>query len=289
MTKALPQFVLKNEPTAEETAFFQEYGYIYYKGFFDLQTEIEPVQHGIHDLLSRLLSIKGYSLERQGFSLGEFDSGLQELLKKDRAAVGQLYDMCKALPCYIALAAHKKHEIVSRALLGSSLVGFAPRGYGIRMDHPNEEKFLTQLHQDYISQLCSQHGVVFWSPLRHTDQPLGPVKIFLKSHKDGVFPIIKHEHSSKGLQIQNEDALRNRFECITPEVGVGDCVIIHYLTLHESSPNLTQKTRWAMLSRYFDFNHPSGAAYGWKGGIQEGNFFDQVHPELTVLADAGSP
>jgi len=85
------------------------------------------------------------------------------------------------------------------------------------MDHPNEGKFLTQLHQDYVSQLCSQHGVVYWSPLRHTDQALGPVTVHLKSHNQGVFPIVKHENSSKGLQIANEDTLRSRFEAITPK------------------------------------------------------------------------
>lgn len=38
-----------------------------------------------------------------------------------------------------------------------------------------------------------------------------------------------------------------------------------------------------MISRYFDFLDPVGISYGWKGGLQEGNSFEKIHPELSEV------
>jgi hypothetical protein len=38
-----------------------------------------------------------------------------------------------------------------------------------------------------------------------------------------------------------------------------------------------------MISRYFDFLDESGRSYGWKGGLQEGNSFENIHPELSEV------
>jgi len=199
-----------------------------------------------------------------------------------RAQAAIVYDAMKRLPSYVQLTASAKHAEVAKQLLRSEFVGFAPRGYGIRLDHPGEDKFLTQLHQDYTSQLISPRGVVFWSPLRKVTKELGPVVLYPGSHKLGVQRIEKRGEGSYGLHLPNDEELRRQFTAIAPEPDVGDVVAVDYLLLHESSPNRSNRTRWAMICRYFDFHEETGIRHGWKGGLAEGNSFETIHPELTL-------
>lgn len=262
---------------------FQRYGFLYIPNFYDLNTEITQIQYDIYCVIGLIIKEHRLPINQLQFSSKNFDSGLQELVQNFRKLAGVLYDAVKKLPSYIRLANHKKHEDLAKILLNSEFVGFANRGYGIRMDNPNEDKFITQWHQDYVSQLCSQKGVVFWSPLRDVTLELGPVKICLKSHHQGVFPIVRDGGGSYGLKIKNEPELISKYSTICPEVKVGDLVVIDYMTVHCSSPNRSEFTRWAMISRYFDFFEPAGISIGWRGGLQEGNSFEHVHPELFEI------
>lgn len=255
----------------EQLSFWDENGYLVLPGFYDKALEIGP----IHGEVRQLMALMGQAAG------GEFDEGLAEMARNCRAKASRVYDALKRLPSYVQLATAGKHADVAKQLLRSTFVGFATRGYGIRLDHAGEDKFLTQLHQDYTSQLISPRGVVFWSPLRKVTAKLGPVVLYPGSHKLGVQRIEKRGEGSYGLHLPNEDELRRRFAAVAPEPDVGDAVIVDYLLLHESSPNRSGRTRWAMISRYFDFTEPVGRSYGWKGGLAEGNSFEQVHPELT--------
>jgi ectoine hydroxylase-related dioxygenase (phytanoyl-CoA dioxygenase family) len=227
------------------------------------------------------MSIVRQQIGFPGDSQEEFDEGLAALAKSHRRQASIVYDAVKKIPSYVRLANCRKNEDLARQLLSSSFVGFAPRGYGIRLDHPGEDKYLTQLHQDYTSQLSSPRGVVLWSPLRKVTPALGPVKLYPGSHRTGIQPVEVTGSGSYGLRLRDEQEMRRRFVGVAPELNVGDVVAMDFLLLHESSPNQTDQTRWAMISRYFDFTEKVGASYGWKGGLAEGNSFAQVHPELT--------
>ena len=192
-----------------------------------------------------------------------------------------MYDAVKKLAPYVRLACSEKNELLSCNVLKTKTIGFHHRGYGMRMDHPNRDETLTQWHQDYVSNLCSMKGIVFWSPLRFTSLEIGPVEICVGSHKEGVFKILKNGDGSYGLKIKNEQNIITKFRSVIPEVYPGDLVIIDYLTVHRSSPNRSKFTRWAMISRYFDFLDQTGISYGWKGGLQEGNSFERIHPDWT--------
>ena len=112
---------------------------------------------------------------------------------------------------------------------------------------------------------------------------MGPVEFCPRSHKEGIFKVLKDGEGSYGLKIKDEQEVIKKFESTIPEVKAGDMVIINYLVLHRSSPNRSKYTRWAMISRYFDFLDPVGISYGWKGGLQEGNSFEKIHPELSEI------
>jgi hypothetical protein len=258
-------------------------GIVYLESFYDIDTEILPIQKDIYKIISILIEQYNLPIKQELFSSENFDSGLLQMVENHREVVGVLYDAVKKIPSYVRLSSSSKHDIIARELIGTDFFGFANRGYGMRMDNPNEDVFLTQWHQDYVSQLCSKKGIVLWSPLRNVTAEIGPVQICPESHKSGVFPIIRDGAGSYGLKIKNEKELLNQYSIIIPEVKVGDLVVIDYLTLHASSVNRSNFTRWAMISRYFDFLDESGRAYGWKGGLQEGNSFEKIHPELSEV------
>jgi ectoine hydroxylase-related dioxygenase (phytanoyl-CoA dioxygenase family) len=262
---------MSEQLSKEQLSFWDKNGYLVLQGFYDRAAEIEPVLGEVRQLLALMGEPAG----------AEFDEGLVEMARNCRARASQVYDALKRLPSYVRLATAGKHVAVAKQLLKSAFVGFAPRGYGIRLDHAGEDKFLTQLHQDYTSQLISPRGVVFWSPLRKVTAALGPVVLYPGSHLLGIQRIEKRGQGSYGLHLPNEETLRQQFVAVAPEPDVGDVVIMDYLLLHESSPNRSDRTRWAMISRYFDFTEPIGKSHGWRGGLAEGNSFEHVHPELT--------
>lgn len=262
---------------------FQSDGFLYIKDFYDLTTEILPIQKDIYRIIGIIISRHNLPIPQVPFTPENFDAGLSEIIKNYRSYAGILYDAVKKLPSYVRLANCKKHEDLAKMLLTTDFPGFANRGYGVRMDHPDEDKFLTQWHQDYVSQLCSLKGVVLWSPLRDVTLEMGPVRICPASHGDGVFPIVRDGDGSYGLKIRDEEKIVARYRSIVPEVSAGDLVVMDYLTLHCSSPNRSHRTRWAMISRYFDFMEPVGISHNWKGGLQEGNSFEKVHPELSEI------
>lgn len=269
----------------DDRRFFEAEGYLYVKKFLPAEGLLQ-LQQEIHRLIGMFLEREGLSHEHKPFSPEEFDAGLPALLKKDRRLGALVYEAVKKVPSHVLLATDQRHVAATNYLLRTDFSGFAPRGWGLRLDHPSEDKYLTQLHQDYITQLCSPHGLVFWTPLRDVDAETGPVIGYPKSHTEGVFRIEVTGEGSQGLNIHNENDILKRYDPVCPEVSAGDCVIMDYLLLHRSSPNRSKRTRWALISRYFDFNEPVGREIGWIGGLQEGNSFEKVFPSLTTMAPA---
>jgi len=273
--------MIMNMLTANEIESFRSNGFIVIKQFYP-QALVEEVRREIYEIIGLIAEDAGHYLQREVYSPENFDAGLPDLLSKDRRLVGIVYDAVKKIPSYVKLACDERHESVGKKLLGTEKIGFCPRGYGIRMDNPQEHHYATQLHQDYTSQLSSTSGLVFWSPLRRVTPELGRLKIMPGSSKEGICKIKKVSDGSAGLILSEEERFRREYAIIEADTDVGDCLIADFLVLHESSPNLSKHTRWSMISRYFDLLHPSGRSIGWKGGLAEGNSFERVHPELVT-------
>ena len=183
----------------EELQRYHEDGIVYIESFYNLTTEILPIRKDIYRIIGLIIAEYRLPIKRAPFTPEHFDVGLPELIAHRRELVSIIYDTLKRLPSYVRLANHQKHEDLAKILLGSGFIGFANRGDGIRMDHPNEDQYLTQWHQDYVAQLCSQRGVVLWSPLRDVTLDVGPVMLCPRSHREGVFPIVREAEGSHGI------------------------------------------------------------------------------------------
>lgn len=209
-------------------------------------------------------------------SPSDFDIGYTELRAVDPAGAGRIYDAVKKIPEFMQWAADPRHVALARLLLSSEQIGVASRGWGMRIDHPGDTKHTTQLHQDYVSQLCSPRGIVIWSPLRDVTSEMGPVVMYPRSHAFGVFPVDALGPNSQDLLVRDRTSLTERFASCNPEVRAGDAVAIDFLLLHESGNNVSSQPRWSMLTRFFDAGHQGAIQMGWRGGLQEGNNFTDI-------------
>jgi hypothetical protein len=274
---------------------FEQTGVVVLKGFYDIEREIVPVLRPIYEIIGICLGKYGVAHTQAAFSVETFDDGYLKLLEKDRRIGGEIYDAVKQIPAFHRLLASEKHERLVSGMRGTNLPGIVDRGYGIRMDNPSEPDHLTGWHQDYHGQLRSLDGLVLWAPLRSMTQALGPVKFCVASHKAGLFPLTcppnnQHQKNTTlygtGLRMLDEQKVVGRFEQSMPLLEVGDLALVDFLTVHCSSPNVSDVTRWSMQLRWFNFREETGIRHGWPKSYAHGRSFADVHPELFVAADS---
>ncbi len=271
--------------TATLRAQFHEQGYLKIPGFYQPE-ELEPIQQGIHSILQLLL--KEHQLEEHctTFSPAHFDAGYQTLIAKDRRLGGVVYDAVKQIPAFIRLTAHPGYAELFRALRPDSLPGLAARGSGIRIDNPGETRYQAPWHQDYLAQLKSPDGLVFWSPLVSVTPEMGPVEFSVGSQAEGPVPVYSDttggQSGAYALRLHEETERLNRYAREAPLSAVGDLIVIDFLTLHRSGANQSNRSRWSLQIRYFNFKHPSGVAMGWPGLFGEGKKLQDYCPELIL-------
>jgi hypothetical protein len=279
-----------NKPllTRQQLDEFNEEGFLIIKGFYDQGADIEPIQHGIWKIIQLLIAKYNIGVSPMPFTPQTFDHGYQELIAANRKYGGQVYDAVKQIPAFVRLVSHQKNELVFSQLRGTDMTGIAGAGYGIRIDNPNEEKFRSLWHYEYRDQLRSIDGVVFWSPLIPILDELGPVHICPKSHKGGLRrsylrdPEYPEKTGAYAMRIENEAELIKQYGVVAPLSEPGDLVLMDFLTLHSSGKNISNRSRWSMQIRYFNFKDPTGIRINWTGCVMSGVQLKDVHPELII-------
>ena len=203
----------------------------------------------------------------------------------DENLISNFYNLVKKNIKILDILSFKQNNKIVKDLLGHNNYGFLNRGFGFRLDYPFRDKFLTQLHQDYHAQLGSPNGLVFYTPLTSIKKKEdGPVVVYEGSHKKGIRKIsIKksYDKSTSYILELKKNELSN-YKKIYLYLDEGDLAVFHFSLLHESSLNNSSKVRVSFIHRYFDFNHPISKANKFVGGIHEGNFFEDYHPNLIV-------
>lgn len=272
---------------AQRTAFHSD-GVLVIPQFYDLLSDVIPIQRGVHDIIGQVMDRFGIPDNRPPFSPATFDSGFQELIKSDRGAGSVVYDAVKQLPAFQRLVAHMAHESLFRDLRKGSVPGIAGGGSGIRIDNPGEDRFRAMWHQEYPAQLRSLDGIVFWTPLVPVTEDMGPVVFCLGSHKGGPLPVYTHAEGTDqrsgayALALKDESRVVASFPQAAPLTNPGDLVIIDFLTLHASGHNRGSRSRWSMQFRFFNFIEPVGKSHSWRGSFAAGVDFRSVHPELCA-------
>lgn len=274
--------------TDEQLEAFETDGVIVLKAFFDVDQYIRDIQQGVYDIIGLLLDKYGLADNRRNFSSETFDQGYQALIAHDRKIGGEVYDAIKQIPAFLRYCSHPALSDLIRQIHRTDRVGIAAQGYGIRIDNPNEEQFRATWHQDYTTQFRSKEGLVFWAPLLPVTREIGPVEFCLGSHKDG--PIRVYDFDPKqpqksgayAITLENEEEKIGSYKTIAPLTEPGDLIILDYMMIHRSGYNTSNRSRWSMQVRYFNFQEPSGIAHGWKGGTTAGVPINDVHPGLLI-------
>lgn len=278
----------KNQLTQEQIDEFKREGYLKLENFYDLNNEIEPIQFGIWKIISLLVRKYKIPVSDKSFSPETFDYGYQELIAANRKYGGEVYDAVKQIPAFMRLFSLQKNELLFSQIRGTDMPGIAALGYGIRIDNPNEEKYRSLWHYEYRDQLRSVDGIVFWSPLVSILENLGPVQISPKSHHGGLRrsylkdPENPDKPGAYAMRIENEAELLKQYGIVAPLSKPGDLILMDFLTLHSSGRNISNRSRWSMQFRYFNFNDPTGIRINWTGCVANGVQLKDVHPELVI-------
>lgn len=237
-------------------------------------------------LISLLLNEMG--LDASASNITGFDRGLDLLLQTDRKRAGRLYDAMRKLPSVYELISSERVWALMRRLMGTTLPGIYPQGTGVRLDHPNEDEFLSPWHQEYPYNLTSNNAVTLWVPFVDANDMNGCLLGIPSSHRLGALPVRVHDslnsnrNANRTLEINNLEKILASGEIMSLPAKAGDALAFHTYFLHRSQPNRSGKTRWTLQARYFDFTNPAAVRHDWVGGMNEGNDFRNYHPELEA-------
>lgn len=268
---------------------FAQKGYTMLPQFYDAERDVEPIQEGIRVILELLC--RKYEVDAPtDTAWNAMTVAYPALIAKNRAWGGEVYDAVKQIPAFMQLVAKMENTKVFEALRPGSVPGLAAGGYGIRIDNPGEEKFRAQWHQEFPGQLRSIDGIVFWTPLLPVTPDMGPVQIASGSHAEGCIPVYRSDAGlgktgAYALFMDNAEERLSRYEQVAPLSNPGDLILMDFLTMHQGGHNVSDRPRWSIQFRLFNFADPVGTRIGWCGSFAAGVDFSKILPELVTDAE----
>ena len=264
----------------EHVGDFARDGYVILRDFYHFEEQIRPIQEGIREVIE-LIASKHHIDVDCSTPEAAMTEGYRSLISADRALGSEVYDAVKQIPAFMQLVSHAANADLFAKIRPNSRPGLAAGGYGIRIDNPGEERFRAYWHQEFPAQLRSLDGIVFWSPLLEVSAQMGPVELCVKSHEGGLRPVIQDEggvgrSGAYALRLEDEENVVAGYDRIAPLTRPGDLILIDFLTLHQSGHNVSDRPRWSMQFRYFNFRDPLGLRISWKGSFASGNDFTEI-------------
>jgi hypothetical protein len=273
--------------SAGQRAVFREQGFLLLPGFYDLDSEIRPIQQALYRIIGLVAEQHGLPLARPPFTPDTFDAGYNALIARDRSVGSAVYDAAKLIPAFLRMLASAKNEQLFAAMRDTDLVGIGAASFGIRIDNPREEQFRSQWHQEFLYQPQSLDGLVYWSPLVEIKENMGPVEVCAGSHRDGLCVYRKggkyaNKSGAYRIGLADEAAVVARYAKAAPLTRPGDLLILDYLTLHQSGFNISERSRWSMQFRLFNFCEPTGRKLGWQPSVTAGTAIETLFPQSFV-------
>ena len=271
---------------AAESDQFARDGYTILRGFYDRTTMIDPIREGARRIVAALCA--KYGVDAPTATADEaMGPGYLALARANRAWGGEVYDAVKQIPAFMRLVSDARNDDVFRALRPGSEPGLAAGGYGIRIDSPGEDKFRAPWHQEFPAQLRSPDGVVYWSPLVSISPEIGPVELAVGSQREGIVPVYNDDagigkSGAYALRLDQEAARLSRYRHAAPVTEPGDLIVMDFLTLHQSGENVSDRPRWSMQWRMFNYADPMGVKLSWRGSFAAGQSFETLLPELLA-------
>jgi hypothetical protein len=266
---------------------FSTNGVLLIRNFFNMESEIVPIQRSIYEIIGLVMDRHGLEIPRKSFEPQWFDNGYLELLKADRSFGAEIYDVVKQIPAFLRLISSSRLDMLFSQLRGTDLPGIGAASYGIRIDNPCEEMYRSQWHQEFLFQPQSMDGIVIWTPLVEIKENMGPVIVCVGSHKDGLRQVSKqrdfaYKQGAYKIGIVNDEDIVKNYEQIAPLTVPGDLLLMDFLTIHQSGYNVSKRSRWTCQSRFFNFREPNGMKIGWKASVTSGTDIESIFNKYFV-------
>jgi len=272
--------ILKQEQIDE----FQKNGVIVIKDFYNIKNDILPIQKAIFNIFGLIIKKYNLAIELPEFQSSNFDHSYNEIVTISRTYGSEIYDAVKQIPAFLRLISSPRSEELFTQLRQTDMAGIGRASYGIRIDHPHEDQFRSQWHQEFLFQPQSIDGVVMWTPLVPVTADMGPVRTCVGSHKDGLRKCRKYgAYSNKSgaykIGLVDEEKVVASYQQSAPLTDPGDLILMDYLTIHQSGINISNRARWSIQSRFFNFRDPAGIQIGWKPSVTIGTDIEAIFPE----------
>ncbi len=265
---------------------FDQNGFALIPQFYDPERDIAPIREGIRRIVE-LVAVKHGVAAPVATPEEAMGAGYLAVARANRVWGSEIYDAVKQIPAFLRLVSNSRNTELFERIRKGSIAGVAAGGFGIRVDSPGEEKYRAPWHQEFPAQLRSVDGIVFWSPLIVTTAAMGPVEVAVGSHREGVVPVYEDDEGigktgAYALHLDREQERIASYERLAPGTKPGDLILMDFLTLHQSGQNLSDRPRWSMQFRLFNFNDPIGVQIGWRGSYAAGSNFADLLPELVA-------
>jgi hypothetical protein len=258
-------------------------GFVKIPEFFDYKSEILPIQNEIRQIIEIVSTKLGVHMpELDDFA--ELNKHFNKLKQASSLAGGIVYDAMKHLNGLHDVVSNRKVSTFLKSLWPDGLPKAAAYSAGIRINHPDEPRFLAPWHQELHYQGRAMRGMVLWMPLVEATSQLGPVQFCKGSHHGGALKVYKDTNPETiyDIEIYDLENILNKYEIVSMDSQPGDVIFADFLTIHRSGINRSNVSLWSIQARYFDMLDQKGIEMNWAGpGLQRADT-EALFPELMV-------
>ena len=224
----------------------QQDGYLFFKGLIDSDS-IQNLRRDFLEICHKHSWAQGGDSLMDGIRTGgpymEGDEGYWPVL-----------DEFQSLESFHAFAHHPTIIDMCDKLFGEKTL-VHPRNIG-RIMFPENTKYTTPAHQDFIHIRGTEETYTAWIPLGDCPMHLGGLTVLVGSHRSGVYPV-KPAFGAGGLGIDTEPLEEDGLHWTSGDYEIGDAMFFHSHTVHKALPNQTSdRIRLSVDYRYQGCSQP---------------------------------
>ena len=226
-------------------------GYLFFRGLIDADS-INNLRQDFLEICHRHGWSKGGESLMKGIRTGgpfmEGDDGYWPVL-----------DEFQSMESFHAFAHHPAILDMCDTLFGEKTL-VHPRNIG-RIMFPENTKYTTPAHQDYIHIRGTEETYTGWIPLGTCPEYMGGLTVLEGSHRSGVYPV-KPAFGAGGLGIDTTPLEEDGLTWVKGDYEIGDALFFHSHAVHKALPNQSpDRIRLSVDYRY----------QGWSKPVTEGS------------------
>lgn len=131
----------------------------------------------------------------------------------------------------------------------------------LRIDMPEDLRYMQPWHQDWRSGQGSLNAVTFWIPLHDATREQGAIELLPGSHRWGMLPA---EELRDPVRLAIQDPRVDGASGPIAALATGECAFFSQMLVHRSGRNSTTMPRLTCQLRYTDRAEPRFIANGFR-------------------------